>query len=190
MPVFLIAKTVPSWSVWFSYSRQAIGRSVTAGLDRIGKADRREPPALTDWMITLGEFEQQNSQPHDDLANPGQIAHHVYLTFLTVAKKDQAFELGFRGIDWLENDAVIEPDVKALVGTANLARWVDFIMETSHPKRSLSTRRLGNEIYQELEKEGLHQCVTIFYRKVDNGDGTFTFRNKREPAVGLLPRQH
>jgi hypothetical protein len=189
MPVFLIAKTAPTWPVWFSYSRQAIGRSVTAGLDRMSRADRGDPPGLKDWIIMLGEFEHEHSNPNYDVDNPGHLAHHVILTFLTVIKKDQTFEIHSGDISWIDSESVIEADMRALIGTANLARWVSFIVDTCNEKMSLSTRRLGNEIYQALEKEGLHSCVTILYRKIDNGDGTFTFRNKREPAVGVLSRR-
>jgi hypothetical protein len=151
-----------AWESFIGNSFQALGRSVTAELDR----RRIRPESPSAFQVALAELK------------PGEANYrHLSYGFLIAAPRGVIFEfLENTGLS-ITSTRTVDKSLILVVASGNLEQWRWAIVNCSTPAASEGLRFLMNAIMLFFEKEGFAD-LWLQFRKSSQPDKTFALTVK------------
>jgi hypothetical protein len=145
------------WESFIGNSFQALGRSVTAELDR----RRIKPDSSAAFQVALAELKVGDAN-----------ARHLFYGFLIAAPRGVIFELLEMSGIAVTTSRTVDKSLLLVVASGNLEQWRWAIVNCSTPAASEGLRFLMNAIMLFFEKEGFADTWQQF-RKSSQPDRTF-----------------
>lgn len=124
MTIIPIAWTNVNWEIFVTQCNKHLGRSPTRSLDSKGSL----VGSLDSFISALNEFSSRGSQVFNE-----SVLNHISLTFFMILDNDDFIELvekGNRAISFTYCEDSELKYKKALIATATLKDWKDFIILT------------------------------------------------------------
>lgn len=163
-----ISSTIIDWKIFLQVAKQSIGRSVTAGLDSIGQPIGD----VSSYIVALGEFDCEDSNPTTTLKEAGALLRHVSLGFLVLNTYD-SFLLEIA----TTSDIKILKQERCAVITGNLEEWRNAIINGCDERVSYDTRLFYDKCLLYFDRVGLGHIWSKF-QKEKIPDGTFRLVGK------------
>lgn len=174
MIVIPIAGTSVDWSELLVSCKQALGRSVTTGLDLVGM----KPNTLQAYIAVLGELREAGSRPHQILSAPGLLTDHGFCSFLVAGSIDLFFAI-MEGtpLDILSSESTIRGTRLGVV-SGTLTKWRTAIINGTSETSSFELRLFMDKCLLLFEQQGLSQLWSA-YQKRTIPDSTFSLVLKK-----------
>lgn len=172
--VFLIGKTQVDWGNYLSIAKQAIGRSISQGID----SHKMAADTLAAFVCTLDDFLDSASDPIDSLRRAGVLLDHIHYSFLVVADTSTFYYL-------MQNTNLrinITPsqvfDVSAGIVSGSLLKLREAVLNLLSGRESRNVRVFLDKVMLILEHEGFKEIFSD-YKKQMLPDKSFKLIEKK-----------
>lgn len=172
--VILIGKTEIDWTNYLGIARQALGHSISQGID----SNNIEPNTLAAFISTLSELFNSNGNPITSLRDAGCLIDHINFSYLVISDTSVPFYLLQNSNLRIHIKETLVSGCSLLYVSGSLMVWRESIINLTTGSEPHAVRLVIDKIMLIFEQEGFKE-IFFNYKKQMLPDKTFKLIEKQ-----------